>query len=339
MDHNPKKSLITGINGQDGCYLARFLLNKGYEVTGVIRADKDTDLSGLDYLGIRDKVRLIRLDLLNSDAVKNLLNDSRPEEIYHLAAQSSVGFSFAHPRMTMAFNLSSTLHLLESVRSLSLKTRFYQASTSEMFGHVKDLPVAEDAVLHPVSPYAISKAACHWTTINYREAFGLFSCCGILFNHESVLRKSHFVTKKILSTAIRIKNGSNEKLTLGNIYVKRDWGYAPDYVRAMWLMLQQRRPDDYIIATSDMHSLRSFIEKVFAELDLHWREHVIIDEGLFRPSDIEAICGDPSKAKKQLRWDYRLSFSELIARLVAEEKQYQKYRAAHARGAFAEDER
>ena len=260
---------------------------------------------------------------MNLPKVSELLDWLDPDEIYHLAAQSSVSRSFQDPLDTVTFNIQSTQHLLEAMRTLKLSARFYQASSSEMFGRVKTLPVVEDCVLYPVSPYAISKAASHWLAINYREAYGLFCCCGILFNHESFLRPSNFVTKKIVSTAVRIAQGAREKLSLGNVDVKRDWGYAPEYVKSMWLMLQQDRPDEYVIATNEVHSLREFAAASFGYFGLNWEEHTIIDQELFRPSDIAAIYGNPAKAKTKLGWMYDLTFDELVRRLVEEELEHQ----------------
>ena len=214
------------------------------------------------------------------------------------------------------------MNFLETIRILSMKVKFYQASSSEMFGRVTRLPVTELTTVHPVSPYAISKASAHWLTVNYREAYGLFSCCGILFNHESVLRGKQFVTKKVISTAVRISRGSEQKLTLGNINIQRDWGYAPAYVQVMWKMLQQEQPDDYIIATGEAHSLKEFVELTFKYLGLSWQEHVTVDKDLYRPSDIEIINGDPTKAKTKLGWQYKLSFSDVVSILVEEELRY-----------------
>ena len=319
-----KRALITGISGQDGPYLSEILLKQGYKVYGIIKHFSEDNLANLKYLGIEKEIELVQMNLRMLSEVKKLLDMTRPDEIYNLAAQSSVGLSFQQPIETVEFNVMSTLNLLEAIRTSGLKTRFYQASSSEMFGAVKKLPVSEETVLHPVSPYAISKATDHWLTVNYREAYGLFSCCGILFNHESVLRGQTFVTKKVLSTAVRISRGSKEKLTLGNTSIQRDWGYAPEYVQAMWLMLQQDEPDDYIIATNEAHSLQEFVELVFKSLKLDWKEHVKIDKALYRTSDIKIIYGNPQKAKKRLGWKYEMTFSELIKTLVKEELACQK---------------
>ncbi len=248
-----------------------------------------------------------------------LLERIKPDEIYNLASQSSVGLSFEQPIGTVEFNIMSTMNLLEAIRILPIKAKFYQASSSEMYGKANELPITEKTALHPVSPYAVSKAASHWMTVNYREAYGVFCCCGILFNHESVLRGEQFVTKKIISTAVRISRGSKEKLKLGNIEIKRDWGFAPEYVKAMWLMLQQDEPDDYVIATGEAHSLREFVELAFSYAGLDWKEHVAIDEALYRPSEIDVIYGNPAKAKAKIGWEYNLPFENLIKWLVEEE--------------------
>ena len=317
-----KKALITGITGQDGAYLAKFLLDKGYSVYGTVRDSSNLRRTNLKFLGIHGSVEVISANLLDLSNVIRMLERVKPEEIYNLASQSSVGMSFEQPIGTIEFNILSTTNLLEAMRILSLSARFYEASSSEMFGKVSQLPITEETTLHPVSPYGISKAAAHWITVNYREAYDLFSCCGILFNHESVLRAGHFVTKKILSTAVRISKGSKEKLQLGNIEVKRDWGFAPEYVKAMWLMLQQENADDFVIATGEPHSVAEFTAKVFNCVGLDWKEHVVTDERFYRPSDINIIYGDPSKARINLRWDYSLSFDDLIGLLVEEERSW-----------------
>lgn len=319
-----KKALITGVTGQDGAYLSKVLLDKGYKVYGIIRDATVSNLANLKYLGIEDGVELIPANLLDLSSVLRVLERSRPDEIYNLAAQSSVAISFEQPIWTLEFNVLSTINFLEALRILPLGAKFYQASSSEMYGRVRTLPVDEATALHPVSPYAISKATDHWIAINYRESYGLFCCCGILFNHESVLRPKHFVTKKTISTAVQIKKGSREKLRLGNIEIRRDWGYAPEYVKAMWLMLQQEYPDDYIIATNEAHSLREFVEHVFACLGLNWQEHVLIDKSLMRASDIDIIYGNPQKAVEKLGWEYRLRFRELIELLVQEQLKYEE---------------
>lgn len=319
-----KRALITGITGQDGAYLSKFLLNKGYNIYGIVRDSLALNLANLEFLGIDNCVELHLANMLDLSTVIRLLDMIKPDEIYNLAAQSSVAISFEQPLWTIDFNVMSTLNLLEAIRILHLEAKFYQASSSEMYGRVMTLPVNEKTAFHPVSPYAISKATDHWIAINYREAYGLFSCCGILFNHESVLRPCQFVTKKIISTAVRISMGSKEKLRLGNIEIKRDWGYAPEYIKAMWLMLKQDKPDDYLIATGEAHSLREFVKLIFEYLDLNYEDHVIIDKKLCRPSDIDIIYGDPTKAKEILRWEYSISFENLVKFLLEEESRYLK---------------
>ena len=227
--------------------------------------------------------------------------------------------SNVHHQGTVEFNVLSTINLLEAMRILSLKTKWYQASSSEMYGQVKSLPITEEHTIHPVSPYGISKAAAHWVSVNYREAYGLYSCCGILFNHESVLRGRQFVTKKIISAVARIKKGSREVLVLGDLEIERDWGYAPDYVKAMWSMLQQDQASDYVIATGESHSLKEFVAVSFGCVDLEWQQHVSVDPKFFRPSDIRRIYGDSTKARKHLKWSYNLSFEDLVKNLVEEE--------------------
>ncbi len=314
-----KKALITGVTGQDGAYLSKILLNKGYQVYGAIRDSIAPHSRNLKHLGVEGSLELVRTDLLDLSNVIRLLDRIKPDEIYNLASQSSVGLSFEQPIGTVEFNIMSAMNLLEAIRILPSKAKFYQASSSEMYGKASELPVTEKTALHPVSPYAVSKAASHWMAVNYREAYGVFCCCGILFNHESVLRAEHFVTKKIISTAVRISKGSKEKLRLGNIGIKRDWGLAPEYVKAMWLMLQQDDPDDYVIATGEAHSLQEFVELAFSHAELDWREHVTIDETLYRPSEIDIIYGNPAKAKAKIGWEYNLPFKNLIKRLVEEE--------------------
>ena len=323
-DSTVKKALITGINGQDGSYLSKFLLQKGYKVYGILRNSTVCNLDNLEFLGVKGQLELLPANLSDLSNVIRLVDNIIPDEIYNLAAQSSVALSFQQPIGTIEFNILSTINLLEAIRIRNTKIKFYQASSSEMYGKVMTFPVNEETVLHPVSPYAISKATGHWMAVNSREAYGLFSCCGILFNHESVLRAEHFVTKKILSTAVRISKGSQEELRLGSIEIKRDWGYAPYYVEAMWLMLQQDNADDYVIATNEVHSLKEFIQIVFDSLGLDWENYVIIDKNLYRPSEIDVMYGSPEKAKRKLGWRYDLSFQELIRRLVKEETEYQE---------------
>ena len=319
-----KKALITGVTGQDGAYLSELLLGKGYEVKGITRDGSDIRTTNLSYLGILDDIELIQADLLDLSNLLRVIKDTAPDEIYNLAAQSSVGLSFQQPIGTLEFNIISTANLLEAIRSIKPETKFYNASSSEMYGRLRpeNLPVTEETVLHPVSPYSISKASAHWITINYREAYDLYAVCGILFNHESALRGENFVTKKILEGALRISKGMLDKITLGNLSISRDWGYAPEYIKAMWLMLQQETPDDYIICSGQANTLENFTKKVFAENGVDYDKHVEFSEKLYRPVDLEVIYGDNSKAKKNLDWKYDISFDELIKKLVEDESKF-----------------
>ncbi|MDO8674958.1 MAG: GDP-mannose 4,6-dehydratase [Candidatus Omnitrophota bacterium] len=315
-----KKALITGITGQDGCYLAQFLLGKGYQVHGIVRPKQGPDLKGLRYLGIDRQVHLSSADLAQGRQVQKIVGAIKPDEIYNLAAMSSVARSFQKPLETIEFNLNSTTNVLEAARLFVPHARIYQASSSEMFGRASRLPATEKTPFDPVSPYGISKVFCHWKAHHYRRMHHMFCACGILFNHESVLRPGYFVTKKIIATAVRIKHGSREKLKLGNIRVQRDWGYAPEYVKAMWLMLQQKIPDDYILATNKAHSLEEFVSTAFGYLGLDWKKHVVVDKILFRPSDIDVSRGNPAKIKRGLGWVYDLRFKDLIKLLIDEEQ-------------------
>ena len=319
-----KTALITGITGQDGPYLAEFLLSKNYRVIGFTLDKSEFQMRNLKYLGLKDKIELFTANLLDLSNIIRIIDKTNPDEIYHLAAQSSVGLSFEQPIGTLEFNIISTANMLEAIRIINSKIRFYNASSSEMYGNVMEnqLPVTEESVLHPVSPYGISKAAAHWITINYRQAYGLFATCGILFNHESVLRGDNFVTKKILNAAVKIKIGIEKELVLGNVNIYRDWGFAPEYVKAMWLMLQQDKPDDFVICSGEHHSLEEFTRTVFQKLDLTYDKYVKFDEREFRPVDLSVIFGDNSKAKKILKWNYDFKFDELIEQLINDEKKY-----------------
>jgi GDPmannose 4,6-dehydratase len=305
-------ALITGIAGQDGFYLSQLLGQKGYDVYGLDRLGKrpDPDLCARSYV----------VDLAR-DPLDQLLDDLRPDEVYNLAGLSRVAASFEDPVEFALANGVGAIRLLEAVRRhrdrLGREVRFYQASTSEMFGSAGQTPQNEATPFHPRSPYACAKVMAHLQTINFREAFSLFACCGILFNHESPRRPEHFVTRKITATAARIKLGLQERLILGNVEVRRDWGFAGDYVEAMWLMLQQQRPDDYVIATGETHTVREFGEEVFAHLGLDWAARVTTDRALLRPTDIECVCGDASKARRELGWRPQVTFREL-ARMMAD---------------------
>jgi GDPmannose 4,6-dehydratase len=319
-----KIAIITGVSGQDGAYLAKLLLDKGYKIIGVIRPNRNRELSGLNFLGIEEKVDLQELDMLNQKAVEKLVEVYQPNEFYNLAAQSSVGISFKKPVATFEFNTISVINILEAIRLKSPETKYYQASSSEMFGNigVENLPLKESVLFNPASPYGISKASAHWITVNYREAYGIKACCGILFNHESCLRGENFVIKKIVRTALEIKAGKKEVLELGNLAVQRDWGYAPKFVEAMWLMLQQDNFKEYLICSGEVTSLKNIAETVFKKLELDFEKHVKIEQGLMRNVELDIIYGDNSKAKKDLNWDYDISLDELIDLLINDEKEF-----------------
>lgn len=314
-----KKAIITGITGQDGAYLAKFLLGKGYKILGIRRNNNSENLAGLDYLKIANDIEIIEDSLLEHHSVFNIIRNFSPNEIYNLAAQSSVGQSFKDPKRTIQFNTISVLNILESIRELSSsrEIRFYQASSSEMFGKTK-LPIKESNAMFPLSPYAVSKASAHWSTINYRESFDIFSCCGILFNHESYLRKPDFFIKKILRESIEIKKGKRGTLFVGNLSVKRDFGYGPKYVEAMWRMLQQEKADDYIISSGESVSLNCVLRHVFKKLDISFDRYEQKEE-LYRPMEIEDIYGSNQKAKDELGWDYEMDFFSVLDLLLEEE--------------------
>jgi GDPmannose 4,6-dehydratase len=317
-----KRALITGITGQDGSYLAELLLEKGYEVHGVIRRSSSFNTARIDHL-YRDphepeaRLRLHYGDLTDATSLRSVVERVQPDEVYNLAAQSHVRVSFDEPEYTAECAAMGALRLLDAVRVLGDQVRYYQAGSSEMFGEVAEVPQTELTPFRPRSPYACAKCFAHYQTINYREAYGLFACNGILFNHESPRRGETFVTRKITRAATRIKLGLQDRLYLGNLSAKRDWGYAPDYVRAMWLMLQQDEPRDYVIATGEMHSVQEFLERVFAKLDLDWQDRVVIDRHYFRPTEVELLIGDPTKARAELDWESTTSFDELIDIMIA----------------------
>jgi GDPmannose 4,6-dehydratase len=309
-----KRAFITGITGQDGSYLAELLLEKGYEVYGMVRRSSTMNRSRIDHL--RGKLHLVYGDMTDSENLTALILQTKPDEVYNLAAQSHVRISFDQPVYTVNTVGLGTLRLLEAIRLSGLLVRFYQAASSEMFGKVAETPQTEKTPFHPRSPYACAKVFSYWQTVNYREAYGIFACNGILFNHESERRAESFVTRKISQAACRIKLGLQDKLFLGNLDAKRDWGYAADYVRAMWLMLQQDNPDDYVIATGETHSVREFLDEAFGCLDLDWHKHVEIDPYYFRPSEVDLLLGDSSKARQKLGWLPRITFSELARLMV-----------------------
>jgi len=300
-----KRALVTGVTGQDGAYLSQFLLKKGYKVFGGYRRISSPNFWRLEYLGIKDKVELVPFDLLDESSMVTALKKSKPAEIYNLASQSFVAFSFFEPLITAQITGLGAAKFLDAVRLFSPKSKFYQASTSEMFGGAKETPQSEKTPFYPKSPYGVSKLFAHWSVINYRESYNLFACAGILFNHESPLRGLEFVTRKITSAAAQIKLGLTNELKLGNLEAKRDWGYAPDYVEAMWKMLQLKEPEDFVIATGESRSVREFAKKTFACLELDYRDYVKIDKEFLRPADVNILRGDSSRAKKKLGWNPR----------------------------------
>jgi GDPmannose 4,6-dehydratase len=313
-----KKALIVGISGQDGAYLAELLLNKGYKVWGTSRDHEASSFQNLEKLKIKHKINLCSMVTSDFRSVISTLQKSNPTEIYNLAGQTSVGMSFTYPIETFESILIGTMNLLEAIRLIKIKTKYYNAGSSEAFGNV-GLPADEKTPYHPRSPYATAKAASHYAVSNYREAYSLFSCTGILFNHESPLRHKRFVTKKVILKAIEIAQGSRKKLELGDITIERDWGWAPEYVEAMWKIMQNNEPDDFIIATGVTHSLENFVATVFRYFNMDWRKHVVIKKELFRPSDIAKSHGNPKKAEKKLGWSARVSFDALVKKLVEAE--------------------
>jgi len=312
-------ALITGITGQDGAYLARLLLEKGYKVIGGVRRNGYNSQGRLDYLGIADEVETVPLELLEHTNLLDIVERIQPDEIYNLAAQSYVGVSFQQPVFTAEVTGLGALRLLEAVQQVNRKIKFYQASSSEMFGKARTTPQNEETPFHPRSPYAVAKAFAHWSAVNYREAYGMFVCCGILFNHESPLRGIEFVTRKITHSLARIKTGKQDRLQLGNLEAQRDWGYAPEYVQAMWAMLQQEEPDDYVVATGEAHSVREFVQEAFATLDMDWQDYVVVDDELRRPADVELLVGDFSKAQSKLGWTPSTRFKDLVGIMVEED--------------------
>lgn len=312
-----KKALICGISGQDGAYLAKYLLEKGYEIVGTSRDAQITSFANLSTLGILKNIKLESMALNDFRSVLQVLTNVRPDEIYNLAGQSSVGLSFDQPVETQESISIGTLNLLEVIRYIGLPTKFYSAGSSECFGNTEERPANELTPFRPRSPYAVAKSTAFWQVANYREAYGIFACTGILFNHESPLRKERFVTQKIVKSACRIAAGSREKLRLGNISIARDWGWAPEYVMAMWLMLQQNDPDDYVIATGETNTLEDYLFEVFKCVGIDWQEHVICDTSLIRPSEISYSSGDPNKALINLGWSAHYCMRD-VARLMVE---------------------
>jgi GDPmannose 4,6-dehydratase len=319
--HKMKKALITGITGQDGSYLTELLLGKGYDVYGIVRRSSSFNTTRIEHL-YQDpheqnvRLRMVYGDLNDASSLNKILRDLQPDEIYNLGAQSHVRVSFDVPEYTAEITALGTVRLLEAIRDLGLKPKFYQASSSELYGKVAEVPQTEKTPFYPRSPYACAKAYAHYITVNFRESYDLFACNGILFNHESERRGETFVTRKITRAATRIKLGLQDMLYLGNLDARRDWGHAKDYVEAMWLMLQQDAPDDYVVATGEQHSIREFVEETFGLLDLDWQEYVKIDPRYFRPAEVETLLGDSSKARRVLGWEPRISFKELVRLMV-----------------------
>ncbi|MDP3665342.1 MAG: GDP-mannose 4,6-dehydratase [Sediminibacterium sp.] len=314
-----KKALICGVSGQDGGYLSKLLLEKGYEVYGGSRDASSNSFDNLRKLGLKDKVNLVSINICDFRSTLQTIIKIKPDEIYNLSGQSSVGLSFDQPVETFESISIGTLNLLEAIRFSNLPVRLYNSGSSECFGESGNLPADENTSFKPRSPYAIAKATSHWQVANYREAYHIYSCTGILFNHESPMRPHRFVTKKIVSTACRIYKGSDEKLQLGNINIQRDWGWAPDYVEAMWLMLQQEIPDDFVIATGITHSLKYYIQLVFTELNLDWEKQVVLDNSLLRPTDLMAGRANPSKAAAVLGWKAKHTLEDIVRSMVAYE--------------------
>jgi GDPmannose 4,6-dehydratase len=328
-----KKALITGITGQDGAYLSKLLLDRGYEVYGAFRRTSDLHLNRLKYLGVDEKIQYLPLELLEFTNLYRAIEKIQPDELYNLGAQSFVGLSFDEPIFTVDVTGLGPLRILEAIRAINPKIKFYQASSSEMFGKVQTVPQDEKTPFYPRSPYAIAKLSAHWITVNYRESYGLFACSGILFNHESPLRGLEFVTRKITYGLARIHHGLQEKIALGNLNAQRDWGYAPEFVEAIWLMLQQPVPVDYVVATGETHTIREFVELAFqcVGIEIEWTGKDVNEKGVdrktgkilvevspefFRPAEVDLLIGKPEKAAKQLGWKPRIKFPDLVRIMV-----------------------
>jgi GDPmannose 4,6-dehydratase len=308
------RALITGVTGQDGSYLAEFLLAKGYDVYGMVRRASTENFERIE--SFRDRLHLVQADLLDPMSLITILEEVRPREVYNLAAQSFVPTSWRQPVLTAEFDAIGVTRLLEAIRLVDREIRFYQASSSEMFGKVREVPQTELTPFHPRSPYGVAKVYAHYITVNYRESYGIFACSGILFNHESPRRGKEFVTRKVSDTVARIHHGLETELRLGNLEARRDWGFAGDYVEAMWMMLQQAEPDDYVIATGESHSVAELAEAAFKHVGRDWRAHVREDPELKRPAEVDLLIGDAAKARAKLGWKPRVTFTELIAMMV-----------------------
>lgn len=307
-------ALITGITGQDGSYLAEFLLEKGYRVIGMVRRTSTINFERIKHL--QNKIEIVQGDLLDQMSLIDILQKYRPQEVYNLAAQSFVPTSFSQPVLTGEFTALGVTRILDAIRIVDSQIRFYQASSSEMFGKVLEVPQTEETPFYPRSPYGVAKVYGHWITVNYRESYDLFACSGILFNHESPRRGIEFVTRKITYGAAKIKLGLAHELRLGNLEARRDWGFAGDYVQAMWLMLQQTKPDDYVIAQGETHSVREFVEEAFTYLNLDWQKYIVQDPHLYRPSEVDLLVGQPRKAGERLGWEPSVDFRQLVHLMV-----------------------
>jgi GDPmannose 4,6-dehydratase len=328
----PKLALITGITGQDGAYLAELLLKKGYQVVGAFRRASMVNDARLNALGISGDVELVPFDLTDHGNMRRAIDRIGPDEVYNLAAQSFVGVSFEQPITTGDITGVGAVRLLEVIREVNPDIRFYQASTSEMFGKVQEVPQREETSFYPRSPYAAAKLYAHWMTVNYREAYGIHASSGILFNHESPLRGAEFVTRKITLAAARIKYGLQDRLKLGNLDAKRDWGYAREFVEAMWLMTQQPEPEDYVVATGKTYSVEEFVETAFGAAGLDsWERYIVIDPALVRPAEVNYLLGDPRKAKEKLGWEPRTTFKELVSLMVEWDLRQAAFEARHGR--------
>ncbi len=312
-----KRALITGITGQDGSYLADFLLEKGYEVVGVIRRSSTVNFERIEH--IQDQITLVSGDLIDQISLINIIDKYRPNEVYNLAAQSFVPASWEQPVLTGDVTALGVTRLLDAVRLVDPGIRFYQASSSEMFGKVREVPQTEETPFYPRSPYGVAKVYGHWITVNYRESYDLYACSGICFNHESPRRGLEFAPRKIARTVAQIKHGRQKELRLGNMDAQRDWGYAPDYVRGMWLMLQQDSPDDYVLATGQTQTVKRLVELAFDVVGLNWQDYVVLDPRFMRPADVDLLVGDPTKAKEKLGWEPTTTFEELVQIMVEAE--------------------
>lgn len=327
-----KTALITGITGQDGAYLAELLLGKGYRVVGAFRRASIVNRARPDALGITQDLELVPFDLTDHGNMRRVIEAVAPDEVYNLAAQSFVGVSFEQPVTTGEITGVGVVRLLEAIREVNPEIRFYQASTSEMFGRAQTVPQNEQTPFYPRSPYATSKLYAHWSTVNYREAYGMHASSGILFNHESPLRGVEFVTRKITLGVARIKYGLQSELKLGNLDARRDWGFAREYVQAMWLMLQQSEPDDYVICTGESHSVQEFVEAAFETAGLNWKQYVVTDPALVRPAEVDLLLGDYSKAREKLGWKPGTTFGELVSLMVEADLRRAAFEARYGRG-------